>query len=55
VADHLRPAAKAAGVQIPNGHRFGLHNFHHSLCDWRINKAKELPKIVQGIPWHEKI
>jgi hypothetical protein len=26
VADHLRPAALNAGVQIPDGHRFGLHN-----------------------------
>lgn len=55
VADHLRPAAKAAGVLIPDGHRFGLHNFRHSLCDWLINKAKEQPKTVQGILRHEKI
>jgi integrase len=32
VADHLRSAAKAAGVQIENGQRFGLHNPRHSLA-----------------------
>ena len=26
VADHLRPAAKKAGVHIEDGQRFGLHN-----------------------------
>ena len=31
VADHLRPAANAAGVSIPNGQRFGFHNLRHSL------------------------
>ena len=30
---HLRKAAIAAGVQIPNGHRFGLHNLRHSLSN----------------------
>jgi integrase len=32
VADHLRPAAKAAGVQIEDGERFGLHNLRYSLA-----------------------
>lgn len=31
VADHLRPAAKATGLGIPDGYRFGLHNLRHSL------------------------
>jgi hypothetical protein len=30
VADHLRPAAKKAGVPIEDGQRFGLHNLRHS-------------------------
>jgi integrase len=44
VADHLRPAALKAGVQIPDGHRFGLHNMRHSLSHWLVNKAKVEPK-----------
>jgi integrase len=54
-ADHLRPAAKAAGVTIPDGHRWGLHNLRHSLSNWLVNKAKENPKTVQGILGHARI
>jgi integrase len=54
-ADHLRPAAKAAGVTIPDGHRWGLHNLRHSLSNWLVNKAKENPKTVQGILGHSRI
>jgi hypothetical protein len=54
-ADHLRPAAKAAGVIIPDGHRWGLHNLRHSLSNWLVNKAKENPKTVQGILVHSRI
>jgi integrase len=55
VADHLRPAAKAAGVKIPDGQRFGLHNLRHSLSNWLVNKAKVEPKTVQGILRHSRI
>ncbi len=55
VADHLRPAALKAGVQIPEGQRFGLHNLRHSLSNWLVNKAKVEPKTVQGILRHSKI
>jgi integrase len=55
VADYLRPAAKAAGVHIENGQRFGLHNLRHSLSNWLVNKAKVEPKTVQGILRHSKI
>jgi integrase len=55
VADHLRPAAKKAGVHIENGQRFGLHNLRHSLSNWLVNKAKVQPKTVQGILRHAKI
>jgi hypothetical protein len=55
VADHLRPAAKAAGVQIEDGQRFGLHNLRHSLSNWLVNKAKVEPKTVQGILRHSRI
>lgn len=34
VKDHLRVAARASGVQIADGQRFGLHNLHHSLSNW---------------------
>jgi hypothetical protein len=36
VADHLRPAAKKAGVQIADGQRFGLHNLRHSFSNWLV-------------------
>jgi integrase len=49
VADHLRPAAKEAGVHVEDGQRFGLHNLRHSLGNWLVNKAKIEPKTVQGI------
>jgi len=55
VADHLRPAAKAAGVQIEDGQRFGLHNLRHSLSNWLVNKAKVEPKTVQSILRHSRI
>ncbi len=55
VADHLRPAAKKAGVLIQDGQRFGLHNLRHSLSNWLVNKAKVEPKTVQGILRHAKI
>jgi integrase len=54
-ADYLRPAAKEAGVAIPEHHRFGLHNLRHSLSNWLVNKAKENPKTVQGILGHSRI
>ena len=53
--DYLRPAAKKAGVVIPDGHRWGLHNLRHSLSNWLVNKAKENPKTVQGILGHSRI
>jgi len=55
VKKHLRSAAKAAGVQIAEGQRFGLHNLRHSLSNWLVNKAKVEPKTVQGILRHSKI
>jgi len=55
LTDHLRPAAKKAGVHIEDGQRFGLHNLRHSLSNWLVNKAKVEPKIVQGILRHAKI
>jgi integrase len=55
VADHLRPAAKAAGLQIPDGYRFGLHNLRHSLSSWLVNKGKVEPKTVQSLLRHSRI
>lgn len=55
VKDHLRPAALKAGVKIPEGYRFGLHNLRHSLSNWLVNKAKENPKTVSGILGHSRI
>jgi len=55
VKDHLRPAAKAVGVPIADGQRFGLHNLRHSLSNWLVNKGKLEPKTVQGLLRHAKI
>jgi integrase len=55
VKDHLRPAAKAAGVAIADGQRFGLHNLRHSVSNWLVNKGKVEPKTVQGLLRHSKI
>ena len=55
VADHLRPAAKAAGLGIPDGYRFGLHNLRHSLSSWLVNKGKADPKTVQSLLRHSRI
>jgi integrase len=55
VADHLRTAAKATGIVIEDGQRFGLHNLRHSLSNWLVNKAKVEPKTVQGILRHSRI
>ena len=40
VADHLRPAAKKAGVHIEDGPRFGLHNSRHSLSNWLVEHGE---------------
>ena len=53
--DHLRKAAIRAGVQVPKGHRFGLHNLRDSLSNWMVNKAKVEPGAVQGIPRYRRI
>jgi integrase len=55
VKDHLRAAAKAVGVPIADGQRFGLHNLRHSLSNWLVNKGKVEPKTVQGLLRHSKI
>jgi integrase len=55
VADHLRPAAKAVGLKIAEGQRFGLHNLRRSLSNWLVNKGKVDPKTVQGLLRHAKI
>ena len=55
VKDHLRVAARAVGVPIADGQRFGLHNLRHSLSNWLVNKGKVEPKTVQGLLRHSKI
>ena len=55
IADYLRPAAKAAGVQVADGQRLGLHNFRHSLATFLSNGAKVQPKTVQGLLRHADI
>jgi integrase len=55
VSEHLWPAAKAAGLEIPEGYRFGLHNLRHSLSSWLLNKGKVEAKTVQSLLRHGRI
>jgi integrase len=53
-ADHLRPAAIAAGVVLKPGQRFGFHNLRHSLATFLINKENDT-KTVQGLLRHANV
>jgi integrase len=53
-ADHLRPAAIAAGVVLKPGQRFGFHNLRHSLATFLINKESDT-KTVQGLLRHANV
>ena len=53
-ADHLRPAAIAAGVVLKPGQRFGFHNLRHSLATFLINKERDT-KTVQGLLRHANV
>ncbi len=52
---HLRKAAIAAAVRMPDGYRFGLHNLRHSLSNWLVNQGKVDPKTVQVMRRHAKV
>jgi integrase len=53
-ADHLRPAAIAAGVVLKPGQRFGFHNLRHSLATFLVNKENDTKK-VQGLLRHAHV
>jgi integrase len=55
VNDHVRPAAKKAGVQIATGVRFGLHNFRSSLATWIVSVDKADPKTAQRLLRHANV
>ncbi len=48
VTDHLRPAAMAAGIQIADGQRFGLHSLRSSMATWMVSIDKTDVKTAQG-------
>ncbi|HKV82717.1 MAG TPA: tyrosine-type recombinase/integrase [Candidatus Sulfotelmatobacter sp.] len=48
VTDHLRPAALAAGIQIVEGQRFGLHSLRSSMATWMVSIDKTDVKTAQG-------
>jgi integrase len=48
VTDHLRPAALAAGIQIADGQRFGLHSLRSSMATWMVSIDKTDVKTAQG-------
>jgi integrase len=52
VADHLRPAAINAGVNLKPGQRFGFHNLRHSLSSLLITGQKSDVRTTQGILRH---
>jgi integrase len=51
--DKIRPAAIKIGIRLEHGHRFGFHNFRHSLATFLINKGKDV-KTIQGLLRHAK-
>ena len=51
--NYLRPAAIEAGVSIPVGYRFGLHNLRHSLSNWLVKSGTDV-KTVQTMLRHSK-
>jgi site-specific recombinase XerD len=53
-ADHLRPAAIKAGVNLKPGQRFGFHNFRHSLATFLVSRGKDV-KTIQGLLRHAKV
>ena len=55
VADHLRPAAVAAGVLGKEEKtRFGFHVMRHSLASYLVQNGKD-PKTVQGLLRHADV
>jgi integrase len=48
VTDHLRSAAIAAGIQIADGQRFGLHSLRSSMATWMVSIDKTDVKTAQG-------
>jgi integrase len=48
VTDHLRPAALAAGIQIGDGQRFGLHSLRSSMATGMVSIDKTDVKTAQG-------
>ena len=51
-ADHLRPAAIKAGVNLKPGQRFGFHNLRHSLSTLLITGHKADVRTTQDILRH---
>jgi integrase len=52
-ADKIRPAALKVGIRLEPGHRFGFHNFRHSLATFLVNRGKDV-KTIQGLLRHAK-
>jgi hypothetical protein len=49
VTDHLRPAAMAAGIQIADGQRFGLHSLRSSMPTGMVSIEKTDVKTAQDM------
>jgi integrase len=55
VADHLKPAAMAAGlIDKDEEVRFGFHNLRHSLATFLVSAGKD-PKTVQSLLRHSDV
>jgi integrase len=52
-ADKIRPAALKVGIRLEAGHRFGFHNFRHSLATFLVSRGKDV-KTIQGLLRHAK-
>jgi integrase len=53
VEDHLRPAAIAAGIVIPEGHRFGFHNLRHGLASFLVEMKVDAKTIQDSLRWSD--
>src|SRR5258706_11467449 len=53
-AAKIRPGAVKVGIRLAKGHRFGFHNFRHSLATFLVNRGTDV-KTIQGLLRHAKV
>src|SRR5258708_3689722 len=53
-AAKIRPAAVKVGIRLAKGHRFGFHNFRHSLATFLVSRGTDA-KTIQSLLPHTKV